>query len=222
MAFCTVCGSQLDDGARFCVKCGRAVASEMSAAQSIPAFPAASVAIPAPVPGGAALPLPIGISPYAGFWLRVLASLIDSAILGIPFAAILATSFFTFGGVALIKGLKIGPGGNVDASTAPAMAAAIIPVYGAAFLGIFILSWLYYAAMESSARQGTLGKVVLGLRVTDANGARLTFGHATGRHFAKIVTGFIPLGIGWMMAGFTAKKQALHDMIAGTLVYRDN
>jgi uncharacterized RDD family membrane protein YckC len=75
--------------------------------------------------------------------------------------------------------------------------------------------------MESSARQATLGKMALSLRVTDTNGARLTFGHATGRHFAKIVTGFIPLGIGWMMAGFTAKKQALHDMIAGTLVYRN-
>lgn len=110
MAFCTVCGSQLDDGARFCVKCGRPVASEMSVAQSIPVSPAVAVAIPAPVPEATPLPLPIVVSPYAGFWLRVLASLIDSAILGIPFAAIMATSFFAFGGVALLKGLKVGPG----------------------------------------------------------------------------------------------------------------
>jgi uncharacterized RDD family membrane protein YckC len=51
-------------------------------------------------------------------------------------------------------------------------------------------------------------------------GRRLTFGRATGRFFSKIVTGFIPLGIGYIMAGFTEKKQALHDFIAGTLVLR--
>ena len=80
------------------------------------------------------------------------------------------------------------------------------------------LGWLYFAGMESSERQATFGKSVVSLRVTDLEGRRLSFKHATGRFFAKIVSGLIPLAIGYIMAGFTEKKQALHDMIAGTLV----
>ncbi len=74
--------------------------------------------------------------------------------------------------------------------------------------------------MESSANQATLGKMALSLKVTDAKGERLTFGRATGRHFGKIVSGVIFL-IGFFMAGWTAKKQALHDMMASTLVVRE-
>ena len=85
------------------------------------------------------------------------------------------------------------------------------------FLG---LQWLYFAGMESSERQATFGKAAMSLRVTDLEGRRLSFGHATGRFFAKIVSGLIPFAIGYIMAGFTEKKQALHDMIAGTLVLR--
>jgi uncharacterized RDD family membrane protein YckC len=56
--------------------------------------------------------------------------------------------------------------------------------------------------------------------VTDLQGRRITFARASGRFFAKIITGLIPLGIGYIMAGFTEKKQALHDMIASCLVLR--
>jgi len=80
-------------------------------------------------------------------------------------------------------------------------------------------SWIYEAAMESSAKQATLGKMALGLKVTDVEGRRISFARATGRHFAKYISGMILL-IGYIMAGFTARKQALHDMIAGTLVIR--
>ena len=80
--------------------------------------------------------------------------------------------------------------------------------------------WLYYALMESSARQGTLGKMAMGLSVTDISGQRVSFGRASGRFFAKIITGLIPFGIGYIMAGFTEKKQALHDMIASCLVMK--
>jgi uncharacterized RDD family membrane protein YckC len=73
--------------------------------------------------------------------------------------------------------------------------------------------------MTSSSKQGTLGKMVFRLRVTDLNGARISFARATGRFFAKILSGMI-LNIGYIMAGFTERKQALHDMIAGTLVVR--
>jgi uncharacterized RDD family membrane protein YckC len=71
--------------------------------------------------------------------------------------------------------------------------------------------------MWSSRRQATLGKMALGLRVTDLYGRRISFARASGRHFAKIISGMILL-IGYIMAAFTHRHQALHDMIAGTLV----
>lgn len=80
-------------------------------------------------------------------------------------------------------------------------------------------SWLYYALMESSPRQATLGKMALGIIVTDMEGRRIGFGRATGRYFAKIISALI-LGIGYLMAAFTARKQGLHDIIVGTLVVK--
>ena len=81
------------------------------------------------------------------------------------------------------------------------------------------MQWLYFALLESSAKQGTLGKMALGIRVTDLDGNRISFGRATGRYFAKFISAII-LYIGFIMAAFTAKKQALHDIIASTLVIK--
>ena len=75
--------------------------------------------------------------------------------------------------------------------------------------------------MESGPKQATFGKRVLGLRVTNMAGERISFGHASGRFFSKIITGLVPFAIGFIMAGFTERKQALHDMIAGTLVVKN-
>jgi len=83
-----------------------------------------------------------------------------------------------------------------------------------------LVAWLYHAVLESSEWQATAGKKALGLKVTDLEGARVSFTRASGRHFAKIISGLIPLGIGYIMAGFTARKQAIHDMLAGCLVLR--
>mgnify|MGYP001020493857 FL=1 len=90
---------------------------------------------------------------------------------------------------------------------------------GAAILYVVlaIIGWLYYALMESSSRQATVGKIALGLRVTDLNGERITFLRATGRYFGKIISGMI-LYIGFIMAAFTEKRQALHDLMAECLV----
>jgi uncharacterized RDD family membrane protein YckC len=73
--------------------------------------------------------------------------------------------------------------------------------------------------MESSPKQGTLGKMALGIVVTDMDSRRISFGRATGRYFAKILSGLI-LGIGFLMVAFTEKKQGLHDILAGTLVVK--
>jgi uncharacterized RDD family membrane protein YckC len=77
--------------------------------------------------------------------------------------------------------------------------------------------WLYEAFMMSSEWQATVGKRAMSIVVTGLDGGRITFARATGRHFAKYISAFL-LGIGFIMAAFTAKKQALHDMIAETLV----
>lgn len=82
---------------------------------------------------------------------------------------------------------------------------------------VTIIGWLYYAGLESSSLQGTLGKRLMGIKVTDLDGDPIGFGTATGRFLGKAISSLI-LGIGYLMAAFTGKKQALHDMIAGTLV----
>jgi uncharacterized RDD family membrane protein YckC len=82
---------------------------------------------------------------------------------------------------------------------------------------MFIIQMLYFAIMESSSKQATLGKMVLGIVVTDYEGRRISFGRALGRNLAKIISQVI-LFIGYLMVAFTEKKQGLHDMIASTLV----
>jgi uncharacterized RDD family membrane protein YckC len=83
----------------------------------------------------------------------------------------------------------------------------------------FFAPWLYEAFMMSSEWQATVGKRVMSITVTDINGKRMSFARATGRHFAKYISIFL-LGIGFIVAAFSAKKQALHDMIAETLVVK--
>jgi uncharacterized RDD family membrane protein YckC len=78
-------------------------------------------------------------------------------------------------------------------------------------------NWLYHTLMESSRYQATLGKMALGSIVTDMNGARISFARANCRFFGKWVSGAI-CNIGYLMAAFTEKKQALHDILASTLV----
>ena len=142
---------------------------------------------------------------YAGFWLRVVAALIDGLILVIPNMMIALGLPFL--------GVAIG-----EAAGNPEAFALLGQLAGN--LGTIALQWLYEACMESSAYQATIGKKALGLKVTDLDGRRLTFMHATGRYFAKILSALICY-VGFFMVGFTERKQGLHDMVASTLVVRD-
>jgi uncharacterized RDD family membrane protein YckC len=85
--------------------------------------------------------------------------------------------------------------------------------------GTFLAGWLYFAILESSAMQATPGKMVLGLYVTGEDGRRIGFAQASGRFFGKLLSSLL-LGIGYLLAAFTARKQALHDLMAGCLVVR--
>jgi len=154
---------------------------------------------------------------YAGFWKRLAAALIDwillwvvGLILFLPFLGVLMAGV----GVSASEYDYYGHTHD-DVSAGFAIASAVAGFLG--FLAITIVSWLYYALMESSPRRATLGKLAIGIEVTDMNGERISFGRATGRFFAKYVSGAI-LYIGYLMAAFTQQKQALHDILAGCLV----
>lgn len=130
---------------------------------------------------------------YAGFWARFFAYMIDGLIIIVP---ILLLRYFVSGNVT----------GDQN---------------GLEMLLEIVLTWLYFALQESGPKQATFGKRVLEIKVTDIEGRRINFGKATGRYFAKILSGMIIL-IGYIMAGFTSRKQALHDIIAETLVVTNN
>ncbi len=136
-----------------------------------------------------------GAGNYAGFWLRVVAYIIDGIILAIP----------TF----IIVYVLTAASSGLNAQAVNFMFRVVNAIIG----------WLYYAYMESSASQATFGKMVLGLKVTDENGSRIGFGQATGRYWGMIVSALI-LCVGFMMAGWTQRKQGLHDIMAHTLVVK--
>lgn len=89
---------------------------------------------------------------------------------------------------------------------------------GGALLG-GVIQWLYYAIMESSPCQATLGKMAIGAKVVDQNGNRLSFARATGREWSKFLSSLILL-FGYFMVGWDDRKQGLHDKIAGTFVVK--
>lgn len=146
---------------------------------------------------------------YAGFWKRVLSHIIDSLILGFVFSII---------GWILIVIHAVGDGGL---STATVITAVETPISTARMVVQNLLNlgvvWLYYAIMESSKCRATVGKLALGIIVVDEFNQKLSFGRASARYWSKLLSVII-LFIGFIMTAFTAKKQALHDLIAGTYV----
>ncbi len=151
---------------------------------------------------------------YGGFWLRFVAYLIDYFIL--QFAGFILSLPF-IGGI-ILSAIRL----DNNAMNEEMTFLGVAGILGFVLLIVLInllLGWLYYAFMQSSGTQATLGKMALNLIVTDLEGNRITFGRATARYFSKIISN-MTLYIGYILAGFTEKKQALHDMIAGTLVIK--
>ena len=167
-----------------------------------PAMPQSQVVTPIQPPSTVqpvpiqAQTMPVAVR-YAGFWSRLVAFVIDGIVLNIAYIVLGFIVGFTYG--LLFETEE-----------------------GAEVLGWIIsilTSWLYYALMESSSAQATLGKMALGVRVTNLDGKRISFGKATVRYLGRFLSA-ITLGIGYLMIVFTEKKQGLHDMIAGTLVLK--
>ncbi len=138
---------------------------------------------------------------YAGFWLRAVAFLIDIFILSLVFTMVTSYNPAVF---------VVFP----DPSAKSALALPQFTLTG--FLVLFLMMWIYYAFFETSSWQATPGKRALRLYVTDLNGRPIPFWRASIRYFVKELT---PI-VGYVFAGFTEKKQALHDIIAGCFVLR--
>lgn len=164
--YCSRCGSTNRDDATYCSSCG------------------------APVSGSASAGLGSEVV-YAGFWLRLLAALIDGVIISsaTQFVAAVLTLGHPF--VHLVE--------NSFVST--------------------VVHFLYVSLFDSSKIQATPGMALFGMVVTDLEGDQISFNRAAGRYFASILSGLI-LGIGYLMIAFTARRQALHDLICDTLVLR--
>jgi len=136
----------------------------------------------------------------AGFWRRAAAYAMDSIILGLAMAVVVSALLPAEVLQRLVRG----------ESSADWRWFFWISLFGA---------WLYFALLESSAWQATLGKRMLGLMVTDLDGQPVTFSRASVRYFGRILSG-LPLGAGYLLAAFTPRRQALHDLLAGCLVLR--
>lgn len=211
--YCSKCGSEISATTAFCSTCGQAISG------LVPAIPSLSPVDPnqyAPVVSSSYRGVQYGGVAYAGFWLRFVAFLIDGVVALVAFVILLIPLFILTGAGAALS--RIGSDEDINDNVGAFLGIGFV----LGFIGIIIVvSWLYYALSESSSWQATLGKKMLHLKVTDMTGQPISFGRASGRFFARIVTKLIPLGIGYMLAGFTEKKQAIHDMIASCLVLRN-
>lgn len=218
---CVKCGKELVPGAKFCQGCGTRVEEQISLEKTSspqppvqPHTPASSSSqnfgqtVSSTVYGnGQGTQSPFGNNQmterfskgdYAGFWLRVAASILDSLIIGLPVGIILVIVMIPM----MLQDSNFYDGGFT----------------GILYLVSIVGTWLYYALMESSSWQGTLGKKIVGIKVTDLDGNRISFGRATGRYFGKMLSGIFY--IGFIMVAATEKKQGLHDMLASCLVVK--
>ncbi len=151
---------------------------------------------------------------YAGFWKRFLAVIIDAIIIGCV-RWILIVPILVFMGIGVAS--EIQSLDSDDPSTALPIIGTIMAMAGISAVISSTIWILYNSFMESSKYQASVGKIALGIIVTDTSGNKLDFSKAFVRNICKIISSMI-LCIGYIMAGFTDKKQALHDMIANTLV----
>ncbi len=236
--FCSRCGAEAAADARFCARCGAALPVSAPAAAAPPAAPVAPEAAEAPGPAAYAGPFtsappaappeapsappagtwaslaaaPVPAAPpirYGGFWRRFFAAFMDNLILYVVNVPI---SFIVW--APHLRELETAAGSSDLSVLASSMSTLL-----AGWFFATLTSWFYFAFLESSGRQATLGKMMLGLKVTDLDYGRVSFARATGRYFGKWISGFILL-IGYLFQPFTARRQALHDLMAGTLVVR--
>jgi len=191
----------------YCAECGRpTTADELARFGSLLVCPACKNQYVQKLREGVAQPA-IGV--YAGFWIRVVAYLIDAIILGV-IAAILQ---FAIAGT-LITMPSVQPGTPPD----PAVVGRMMGMFGLLFL-LQIAIYSCYEGFFVANLSATPGKLAIGVKVLRPDASRVSLGRAFGRYFAKILSGVI-LCIGFIMVGFDSQKRGLHDMICDTRVFK--
>ncbi len=199
--FCPKCGKETDASGKFCQWCGADIEH---------------VAIRAPAPVQEEEDDGPDIGVYAGLGRRFVAFIVDLVL-------VLLLGLVTVSGLGLFRGLQNAyfyavqhiPADQLTVEgTTGALVGSILAAYGVLLV---IVPWLYFAGFESSRSQATPGKVLMGLVVTDMEGSKPTFARTSLRFFAKYISTII-IFIGFLMIGFTKKRQGLHDKIAGCLV----
>lgn len=136
---------------------------------------------------------------YAGFWIRLVALVVDTIVLYV-LNQLIDYAFFS---------------SYVSEVVGESGLASLFTIYN--LIGILVAA-AYDGLLESSSTQGTLGKMAVGIKVGDEKGNRISFMNAIGRHFSKYLSAIV-LFIGFIMVAFDIKNQGLHDKIASTVVY---
>ncbi len=194
-------------GNSYCAECGRQTpAEELARFGDLMICPACKNNYVQKLREGAA---PAAVMVYAGFWIRVVAYLIDAIILGVVATIIQVT---LVGSMLTIP--RPQPGTVPDISAMGPMMGMI----GLAYLLNLAISSCYEAFFVAKLG-ATPGKLVIGARVVCADGTPVSLGRAFGRYFAKILSALILL-IGYIMIGFDSQKRGLHDMICDTRVIK--
>ena len=186
--FCTQCGAQNHPEAKFCSECGASTVVSVTHVTHV-----------SPMPSSMG-----GVLPYAGFWFRTLAAVIDGVLIQVA-------------ALVLVLPLAFSMGVSMADSATPESIEAAGGAIG--FLVAVLVQWLWFTVAESSSWQGSLGKKMLGLKVTNEQGGRIGFGEANVRYWSKILSAML-FCIGFLMVAFTNRKQGLHDKIARTLVIK--
>ena len=214
---CQRCGHLSPALSPFCTKCGQL--QQPQAAFATPLGGAQTVTRPVNESVGITSPAPITKSdttPYASFLKRFVAFLIDQFIAG----ALAAVTYFIMAALGTASGASSVYGRNAGTfRTGASVGAGFLLLILGGFLAITVYVY-YFVKQETVRRQATLGKSLLGLRVTTTAGSTLSVGQSVGRLIIKDTLSGLFFALGFVMAAFTERKQALHDFIAGTIVVR--
>lgn len=191
----------------YCAECGRpSTAAQLARFGELMICPVCQESHRRNVPGSATA---AASRVYGGFWIRVVAAVIDAIILAIA-AGVLRSVLF--GSIFRIPRLE--PGTSIDINAL----APLFAFFGAAWL-VQIAMAACYEGFFVARLAATPGKMAMGLKVVCADGSPVSLGRAFGRYFGKILSGMI-LCIGFIIVGFDSQKRGLHDMICDTRVLK--
>ncbi len=147
--------------------------------------------------------------PYSSFFRRAVALIIDMLIVSLP-------AMFVFAPMVALQAVVLGVTPQASATQTGLLGATVFSWQ----IVTLVLAWLYFAFWESGSKQSTWGKRIMGIKVVGADGGRMGFGRATARFFCKSILSPLFFQIGFIMAAFTNRKRALHDMVVETYVVK--